>query len=78
MHVDKVLDHRQVGHTQLEAYLDTDSSPTRTLGPVRLQIEAQVAYRLRFRRSLYGCKANEKDLSHAPVTCQNSLWNFGD
>ena len=46
MDMDKVLDQRRIGEVKLEIYLDTDSSPTRTPGPVRLQIDAQVAYGL--------------------------------
>ena len=48
MDVDKVLDQRRVGHIKLEAYLDTDSSHTRTLGLVRLKIDVQIAYGLGF------------------------------
>ena len=48
MDVDKVMDKRWDRHIKLEAYLDTNSSPTRIPGPVRLQIEAQVAYWLGF------------------------------
>jgi hypothetical protein len=46
--VDKVLDKRRDKHNKMEAYLETDASPTPILGPVHLQIEAQDAYRLRF------------------------------
>ena len=48
MDVDKVLDQRRVGHIKLEAYLDTDSSPTQTSGPVCLHIDVQVTYGLGF------------------------------
>ena len=48
MDMDKVLDQNWVGHIKLEAYLDTDSSPTRTPGSVRLKIDAQVSYGLGF------------------------------
>ena len=44
MDVDKVLDQRRVGQVKLEIYLDTDSSHIQTPGPVRLQIDTQIAY----------------------------------
>jgi hypothetical protein len=52
--VDKVLDKRQGEHNKMETYSETDASPTQIPGPVRLQIESQNAYGLRFCRSLYG------------------------
>jgi hypothetical protein len=35
------------------------SSPTRSIGPHRIQIDVQIAYDLRFRRSTYARKAKE-------------------
>jgi hypothetical protein len=46
--VDKVLNKRQEEYNKLEAYSETDAGPTRILGPVRLQIEAQDVYGLGF------------------------------
>jgi hypothetical protein len=42
--VHEVLDKRRDEHNKMEAYSDTDVSPTRITGPVHLQIEAQDAY----------------------------------
>jgi hypothetical protein len=38
--VDKVWDQRRDEHNTVEAYSGMEASPTRILGPVRLQIEA--------------------------------------
>jgi hypothetical protein len=46
--VDKVLDKRRDEHNKLEAYSDTDASPTRIPGPMCLQIEARNTYGLGF------------------------------
>ena len=48
MDMDKVLDQSRVEQVKLEIYLDMNSSPTRTPGPVHLQIDAQIAYKLGF------------------------------
>jgi hypothetical protein len=46
--VDKVLDNRRDEHNKMEAYSETDASPTRIPGLVCLQIEAWDAYGLGF------------------------------
>jgi hypothetical protein len=46
--VDKVRDQRWDEHNTMEAYSETEASPTRIPGLVHLQIEAQDAYGLRF------------------------------
>jgi hypothetical protein len=46
--MEKVLDKRQDEHNKMEAYSEMGARPTRISGPVRLQIEAQDAYRDRF------------------------------
>jgi hypothetical protein len=46
--VDKVLEKRQDKHNKMEAYSEMGVSLTRISGPVRLQIESQDAYRVRF------------------------------
>ena len=52
--VNKVLDKRQDDHIKIEIFSDSDSSPTQTTGPLRLQIDSQDAYEVGFERSEYG------------------------
>jgi hypothetical protein len=44
------------------------SSPTHSSGPPRIQIDVQIAYDLRFRRSIYAQKANEINFPMALVS----------
>jgi hypothetical protein len=46
--MDKVQDQRWDDHSTMEAYLETEATPTWILGLVHLQIESQDAYRLGF------------------------------
>jgi hypothetical protein len=46
--VDKVRDQRRDEHIMMEAYSETEASPTQIPGPVHLQIEAQDAYGFKF------------------------------
>jgi hypothetical protein len=48
MDVDKVLHKRRDEHNKMDTYSEIDASPNRILGPMRLQIEAQDIYGLRF------------------------------
>lgn len=48
--MDKVLDE----HNKLDSYSKMDSSPTRSFGPIWLQINALDAFRLKFGCYLYG------------------------
>jgi hypothetical protein len=45
------------------------SSPTRSPGPPRIQIDIQIAYYLRFGHSTYAWKAKEITFSMALVSC---------
>jgi hypothetical protein len=45
------------------------SSPTRSSGPPRIQINVQIAYDLRFGRSTYARKDKEIHFPMAPVSC---------
>ena len=57
---------------------DSTSFQFRTPGIARTKTDAQVAYRLRFGRSLYGWKYNFKALPMEPVSGPNSFgvdWN---
>jgi hypothetical protein len=49
------------------------SSPTRSPGPSRIQIDVQIAYDLRFGRSIYARKAKEITFLLAPVSCRTKI-----
>ncbi len=49
------------------------SSPTRSLGPPRIQIDVQIAYNLRFGRSTYARKDKEITFPMAPVSCPTKM-----
>ena len=57
---------------KMEAQTDSTSFQFRTPGVARTKTDAQVAYRVRFGRSLYGWKDNFKMLSMAQVSGQTS------
>ena len=52
---------------------DSSLSPPRSPGAARTKNDAQIAYRVRFERSIYGWKDNFKELSMTPVSGQNSF-----
>jgi hypothetical protein len=70
--VDKVLDKRRDERNKMEAYSETDVSPTRIPGPVRFQIESQNAYELGFSHSLFGWKDNDGSFPMLPVSTPDS------
>jgi hypothetical protein len=49
------------------------SSPTRSAGPPRIQIDVQITYNLRFGRSTYARKAKEIIFPMTPVSCQTKI-----
>jgi hypothetical protein len=49
------------------------SSPTRSSGPHRIQIDVQIAYGLRFGRSTYARKDKEITFPMAPVSYPNKI-----
>jgi hypothetical protein len=49
------------------------SSPTRSIGPHRIQIDVQIAYDLRFRRSTYARKAKEITFLMTSVPCPTKI-----
>jgi hypothetical protein len=49
------------------------SSPTRSPGPPRIQIDVQIAYHLRFRRSTYAQKYKEITFPMALVSCPTKI-----
>jgi hypothetical protein len=48
-------------------------SPTRSLGPLRIQIDVQIAYNLRFGCSTYPRKAKEITFPMEPVPCPTKI-----
>jgi hypothetical protein len=48
-------------------------SPTRSPGPPRIQIDAQIAYDLRFGRSTYAWKDKEITFPMTPVKCPTKI-----
>ena len=58
---------------KVEAQNNSSSSQLRSSGATRTKNDAQVAYRVRFGRSLYGWKDNFNELPMAPVSGPNSL-----
>jgi hypothetical protein len=51
----------------------SSSSPTRSLGPPRIQIDVQIAYGPRFERSTYARKAKEITFSMTQVSCTTKI-----
>jgi hypothetical protein len=49
------------------------SSPTRSQGPPRIQIDVQIAYDLSFGRSTYARKAKEINFSIELVSCPTKI-----
>jgi hypothetical protein len=49
------------------------SSPTRSPGPPRIQIDVQIAYHLRFRHSTYAQKYKEITFPMALVSCPTKI-----
>jgi hypothetical protein len=48
-------------------------SPTRSLGPPRIQIDVQIAYNLCFGRSTYAREAKEITFPKSPVLCPTKI-----
>jgi hypothetical protein len=58
--IKKVLESQGDVHEKVANQYNSElssSSPTRSLGPPRIQIDVQIAYDLRFGRSIYARKA---------------------
>jgi hypothetical protein len=49
------------------------SSPTRSPVPPHIKIDVQIAYDLRFRRSIYARKVKEINFRMAPVPCPTKI-----
>jgi hypothetical protein len=70
--IKKVLDSQGDVHAKVVNQSNSElpsSSPTRSPGPPRIQIDVQIAYDLRFGRSTYAQNAKEITFPMAPVPC---------
>jgi hypothetical protein len=63
--------HKKVANQSNSELLS--SSPTRSPGPSRIQIDVQIAYDLRFGRSTYEQKAKEITFLMALVSCPTKI-----
>jgi hypothetical protein len=70
--IKKVLESQGDVHEKVANQSNSElpsSSPTRSLGPPRIQIDVQIAYDLLFRRSTYAQKAKEITFPMTLVSC---------
>jgi hypothetical protein len=69
--IKKVLESQGDVHEKVANQSNSElpsSSPTRSPGPPRIQIDMQIAYQLRFGRSTYAQKAKEITFTMAPFS----------
>jgi hypothetical protein len=62
--IKKMLESQRDVHEKVANHSNSELpslSPTQSLGPPRIQIDVQIAYNLRFRRSIYA--RNAKDIT---------------
>jgi hypothetical protein len=72
--IKKVLESQGDVHEKVANQLELpSSSPTRSPGQPRIQIDVQIAYDLCFRHSTYSRKANEITFPMAWVSCPNKI-----
>jgi hypothetical protein len=74
--IKKVLESQGDVHEKVANQSNSElpsSSPTRSLGPVHIQIDVQIAYGLRFGRSTYARKAKEITFPMALVPCPTKI-----
>jgi hypothetical protein len=74
--IKKVLESQGDVHEKVANQSNSEllsSSPTRSPGPPRIQIDVQMAYDLRFGRSTYARKAKEINFPMEPVSCTNKV-----
>jgi hypothetical protein len=74
--IKKVLESQGDMHEKVTNQSNSElpsSSPTRSSGPPRIQIDVQIAYDLRFRRSTYAQKAKEIAFPMALVSCPTKI-----
>jgi hypothetical protein len=74
--IKKVLENKGDVHEKVANQSNSElpsSSPTRSTGPPRIQIDVQIAYDLRFGCSTYARKAKEIAFPMALVSCQTKI-----
>jgi hypothetical protein len=74
--IKKVLESQGDVHEKVENQSNSElpcSSPTRSPGTPRIQIDVQIAYDLRFRCSTYARKAKEITFPMTPVPCPTKI-----
>jgi hypothetical protein len=74
--IKKVLENKGHVHEKVANQSNSElpsSSPTRSTGPPRIQIDVQIAYDLRFGCSTYARKAKEIPFPMALVSCQTKI-----
>jgi hypothetical protein len=74
--IKKVLESQGDVHEKVTNQSNSEllsSSPTRSLGPPRIQIDVQIAYDLYFGRSTYARKSKEITLPMEPLSCPTKI-----
>jgi hypothetical protein len=74
--IKKVLESQGDVHEKVANQSNSEllsSSPTQSLGPPRIQIDVQIAYDLRFGRSIYARKSKEITFPMALVSSPNKI-----
>jgi hypothetical protein len=74
--IKKVLEIQEDVHEKVVNQSNSElpsSSPTRSPGPPRIQIDVQIAYDLHFGRSTYARKYKEITFSISLVSCPNKI-----
>jgi hypothetical protein len=74
--IKKVLESKRDVHEKVANQSNSElssSSPTRSPGPPRIQIDIQIAYDHCFRRSTYARKAKEIFFPMSPVSCLTKI-----
>jgi hypothetical protein len=74
--IKKVLESQGDVHEKVTNQSNSElpsSSPTRSVGPPRIQINVQIAYDLRFGRSTYARKAKEITFSMELILCPTKI-----
>jgi hypothetical protein len=74
--IKKVLESQGDMHEKVANQSNSElpsSSPTRSPGPPRIQIDVQIAYDLRFGRSTYARKAKEISFPMTSVSCPTKI-----
>jgi hypothetical protein len=79
--IKKALESQRDVHEKVASQSNSEllsSSPTRCLGPPRIQIDVQIAYDLRFGYSTYARKDKEITFLMALITCPTKIRVIGN